>query len=173
MGQINVSTFPKFGNLTYGSGLAAVFDGTEATTGYAQGTIGWAGVDFRSSPQRIGRAEVVSATNGFDASGATSEILLELRAKNGSPPVNPGDGVFIGADAQWFTDQNLQRTVTLNCVDNVTEWDFVWVMVKTGVWSVMAEVRLFGPRSRRNSTRGRRPWRTRRPSRPSRRSSRA
>lgn len=143
MTQVDVSAFPKFGNLIGSSGLAGIFDGSTATLGYTEGTLGWVGVNFSSAPQKVGKVEVVSAGNGFDASGQTSQVRIHVRAKNGTAPTTPTDGVAIGV-ADWFTDQNVMRTVTIESNDAVTEWDHVWVVVWTGVWVILAEVRIFG-----------------------------
>lgn len=139
--MIDLSSFPKIGTMTKGSGIAGVFDGSVGTTGYAEFSGGYAGVNFSSSPQKIDRVEVVPATNGFDASGLTTAIVLTLRAKNGSAPTGPNDGTVLATAS--FTDVNAQTARTLTSSDRVTAWDFVWVTVTTGVWSVIAELRFF------------------------------
>lgn len=139
--MIDLSSFPKFGTMTKGSGIPGVFDGAVGTTGYAEFSGGYAGVNFSTDPQKIDRVEVVSATNGFDASGLTTAIVLTLRAKNGSAPTGPNDGAVLATAS--FTDINSQTTRTLNSPDKVTLWDYIWVSVSTGVWSVIAELRFF------------------------------
>jgi hypothetical protein len=84
--KLNLSSLPTFGNMTRGGGLATLFDGNSQTGAWAESTLGWAGVDFGSSPQAISEAVLFSASNGFDASGSASSIRLRLYGKNGGAP---------------------------------------------------------------------------------------
>lgn len=139
--MLDLSPFPKIGNLTKGSGVNAIFDGSLGTTGYAEFSGGFVGVDFSSSPKRVDKVELVSATNGFDASGLTTAITLSLRGKKGPPPVNASDGTVLATSS--FTDVNAQQTRTLTSLDKITAWDYVWTVISTGLWSVAAEMRVF------------------------------
>ena len=137
---IDLNGCTKIGNLTSGGGLASVFDGENTTVGYAQATSGYAGVSL-PAPKRIDRVEVSSAENGFDASGLETAITLQLYGKVGVAPSSSTDGVLLGSTA--FTDQNLRRTITVASSDKSTEFNHVWVRVVTGVWSILAELRVF------------------------------
>lgn len=138
--QIDISHASKFGNLVGGGGLGAAFDGNVNTIAYAESSVGYVGVSLPSA-KRIERLEVVSAANGFDASGLTTGITLQLYGKKGAAPVSSTDGVVIGVAS--FTDQNVQRTVALQSNDKATLFDHVWLRLSTGVWSVVADFRLF------------------------------
>lgn len=138
--QIDVSGATKFGSLTLGGGLATAFDNNGGTIAYADSTTGFVGVSL-PDPKRVDRIEAVSATNGFDASGLTTGITLQLYGKTGDAPVSATDGVVIGVAS--FTDQNVQRTVTLQSNDKITLFDHVWLRLSTGVWSVVADLRIF------------------------------
>jgi hypothetical protein len=140
--MIDLTSFPKIGNMTSGSGLPAIFDSNLGTTSYAEATSGYAGVNFTGSPKIIDHVEVVSATNGFDASGSTTAITLSLRAKNGSAPTGPLDGTVLASLS--FTDVNSQQTKTLTSSNTTTAWDYVWVTAQTGIWAVFAELRIYG-----------------------------
>ncbi|GAM99128.1 hypothetical protein U91I_02768 [alpha proteobacterium U9-1i] len=139
---IDVSGFSRIGDMTSGGGLSAVFDGSTSTNGYAEATTGYAGIDFGGSPKRISKAELVSATNGFDASGATTDITLSLYGKNGAAPSGAADGVLLGV-AGPFGDVNAQTTRTILSTDVVTQYRYVWAVISTGVWAIATEVRLF------------------------------
>lgn len=138
--QIDLTAAVKIGSLTLGGGLASVFDGDNTTVGYVQATSGYAGVTL-SAPKRIDRVEVSSAENGFDASGLETAITLQLYGKIGAAPSSATDGVLLGSAA--FTDQNMRRTVTVGSSDKSTEFNHIWVRVVTGVWSILAELRVF------------------------------
>lgn len=137
--QIDTNALVKFGTMSGGSGLAAVFDGNPVTTGYAQAVIGYAGVVL-GEPKRIQKVEVTSAANGFDASGSTTGIELRLYGKNGLP-INADDGVLLASSS--FTDQNVQRTITLESTDSISAFTHVWVKIHTGVWAVAADVKFY------------------------------
>lgn len=141
--MIDTSSLPKIGNMTQGAGLASIFDGDPATAGRKESTSGWAGVDMSASPKSIARVEVTPPSNGFDASGLTTGITLSLRAKNGSAPSGPFDGVELGS--QTFQDENAQTTRTIYSSQITTHWEYVWVAVSTGVWSIISELNFYEP----------------------------
>jgi len=130
-------TGTPFGNMTSGGGLGYIFDASLASTGYAQGTVGYAGLSL-ATPKRVTRARVWSADNGFDASGAETWITLTLRGKNGAPFAGPNDGVILSVVA--FKDRNVQTFRDLLSTDIVSTWDHLAVVATTGVWSVFAKV---------------------------------
>lgn len=138
--QIDVSGAELFGSLTLGGGLATAFDNNSGTIAYADSTTGFVGVSL-PEPKRIDRVEAVSAANGFDASGLTTGITLQLYGKTGAAPVSATDGVVIGVAS--FTDENVQRTVTIQSNDKATLFDHAWLRLSTGMWSVVADLRLF------------------------------
>lgn len=126
-----------FGNMLGGGGLAAIADGASATTGYATASVGYFGQSLAPA-KPVKAAKIVSASNGFDASGLTSNIVLELYAKTGALPIHDADGVLLGSMA--FTDANSTTTKVIESVDQVSCFDHVWVRCRTGVWAVFAEV---------------------------------
>lgn len=138
---IDTTDLPKFGTMTSGAGLAAIFDGLPSTTGYAQTPIGYAGVELLE-PKRIAFAEVSSPSNGFDASNSKTGIALQLYGKNGAAPTSPTDGTLLG-EVGTFTDQNVERAVTIPSTDSYTAYQYVWVKVHTGIWAVASEIRLY------------------------------
>lgn len=139
--MLDLTGLTPFGNMVSGGGLAAVLDSNSATTGYAQSTTGYCGVDL-VTPRKIGHLELTSATNGYDASGSLTQITLKLYAKNGSVPASATDGTIIGSLGP-FTDVNSQLTKTITSTDLLTEYRYVWAVITTGVWAVAAALRLF------------------------------
>jgi hypothetical protein len=137
---IDLTGTTKFGNMTSGGGLATIFDDDTDTGGYRQSTSGWAGVTL-NTPSVIDKAEFVSAENGFDASGSTTSVTLKLYGKVGDVPTTSTDGVLLGSKS--FTDQNVMRAVSVESTDKTTEYDHVWGVVSTGVWSGIRELRLY------------------------------
>lgn len=137
---IDTTHLSKFGNMTSGGGLSAVFDGNTASTGYAQLPVGYAGVILPAAT-RIARMEIESPSNGFDASGATTGILIQVYGKNGAQPYGPSDGILLASTQ--LTDQNIVRTISIPSTDTFTPYQFVWARVQTGVWSVASEIRFF------------------------------
>lgn len=140
MPQINTTPLTKLGNMTT-NGIASLFDGSTATNAYFAGTAGWAGVTL-AAPTRIEKVEIVSQTNGFDASGSASSITLRLYGKAGSAPTSLTDGVLLATDGP-FTDPNAMVTRTLVSGNQTTQFDHVWVTVSTGVWAAAVEIRFF------------------------------
>lgn len=138
--MLNLSTLPRIGNMTQGGGLAAVFDGSQATAGRNEATSGWVGVDL-VTPRRIDRASLIPPANGFDASGLATSITLTLRAKNGDAPTGPHDGIALGSVS--FTDVNAAFPREIISTEKATAWRYVWVTVSTGVWATVAEMALF------------------------------
>lgn len=140
---LNVSGLPKFGNLVKGGGLASVFDGNIATVAYAESSGGFAGVDARTNPIKVGLVDIVAWANGYDGSGLTTPITLTLRGMNGGGVPAKDDGIVL--DTISFTDVNSQVTKTLTSSDQTTLWDYVWVTVSTGLWSQYSEIRIYAP----------------------------
>jgi len=140
--KIDITGFVKIGDMLSGGGLAATSDDDIGTTGYVSSPQGWAGVIF-PAPTKVEKVVVTSAGNGFDASGLTTSITLNLRAKTGAAPISRTDGTVLATQA--FTDQNVQYTKSLTSNDVTTEWDHVWVDVQTGSWSVIAEIEVYEP----------------------------
>lgn len=140
---ISTSGLSKFGNMTSGGALSAIFDADSGTTGYRQATTGYAGVSFLS-PQVIHSVDVVSPSNGYDASGSTTQITLRLYAKTGPTPSSDTDGTLLAE--MIFTDVNTAQTKTLES-NASSAWDHVWVRATSGVWVVFAEMKPFAPDS--------------------------
>ncbi len=136
---VDVSLCTPIGDLTSGGGLAAaVTYGDSGTTGYATTTDGYAGWSL-NTPQVILSCDVISASNGFDASGLTSSITLTLYGKQGSAPSSRTNGTVLGTTT--FTDINAVTTKNISSSDTTTLWDHVWVTGHTGVWVVFESVR--------------------------------
>lgn len=129
---INPSGLVAFGNMGSGGGLAAVFN-SDASTGYATVSTGWAGLTL-SEPTRLKSVSIISASNGFDASGSTTSVTLRLYGKTGASPSGPSDGVMLAS--MTFTDINAVTTKLLASADQITPFDHVWVSIATGVWSI-------------------------------------
>lgn len=139
--KIDLSGTQRFGSLTSGGGLDAVFDENDGwPNGYAESYAGWAGVSFQSC-KRIDYVECTGTTNGFDGSGLATPITIQLYGKTGAAPVDAVDGLLIGSVS--FTDPNAAQTVTIQSADKVTQFDHVWIRIITGVWSLLAEVRMY------------------------------
>ncbi len=127
--------------MTRGGGLVSLFDNSNQTGAWAESTLGWAGVDFGSSPQAISQAVLFSASNGFDASGLASSIRLRLYGKNGSAPTGPTDGTLLGT-LGYFTDPNAATSRTITTA-NTEAWRYVWATVETGVWAILLDIELY------------------------------
>lgn len=136
---IDGTALSKAGNMTAGGGLAAVFDNDENTAGHNPATSGfvWLGL---ASPTKIDRIEVISTTNGFDASGSTTAITLTARGKVGSaaPTGSPTSHTNLGGVA--FTDINARTVKTISATNKTTAFDWVGINMTTGVWSSIAEI---------------------------------
>lgn len=141
--MLDVSALPKFGNITKNAGLAGVFDGNTANVAYNDASTGFAGVHFSSSPKRIGKVEIVAASNGFDCSGLESPVAVTVRAKNGGGTPGMNDGTVIGRAN--FKDVNAAITKAIETYYPEKSWDYVWLVLQTGVWVQLCEVRLFEP----------------------------
>lgn len=140
---IDTSGLTKIGDMPSGGGLPAAINPSDGgSTGYKQATIGWGGVTL-SAPAAIHSADVTSATNGFDASGLTTPITLQLWAKQGAAPANGTDGTLIGSVGP-FTDVNATTVKTIASNNTTTEWDHVWVRGTTGVWFVSEAMKFWG-----------------------------
>ncbi|TFZ00226.1 hypothetical protein [Ramlibacter humi] len=145
MSRIDVTNFPKFGSMTGGSGLTGIF-ADNTLTGYAQSTVGFAGVDLRESPQAVDKIIVSSADNGWDASGASGgQVQFRLFGKKGGgTPVNPYDGVLLGR-AGPIRDINQVIDHAIYSTDWATKWDFIWIVLEAPVWTVLSGFKLFAP----------------------------
>lgn len=139
---IDVTSCPKFGSLTQGNGLSGAFDGSNATVSYTNTTTGYIGVSL-ISPSCVEFVEVVSADNGFDASGMMSSINIQLYGKVGTPPSHATDGKLL--TNMNLIDQNLLQVITLESSDKTTTFDHLWVRLSTGVWSIVSEIRFYRP----------------------------
>lgn len=140
--MIDPTGLTKFGNMTSGGGITAIFDGDTATGGYHEAVSGYAGMSL-SQATAIGSAEFVSANGGFDGSGATSQITLSLYGKTGAVPSSQTDGTLLAQVT--FTDQNTQRSVELTSSDQTTLFEHVWGVIQSGVWSELKEFRVYEP----------------------------
>lgn len=139
---LDTTSLTKIGDMTSGSGLAAAVNtGDSGSTGYKTTTSGYAGVSL-TAPSAIDHADVVSATNGYDASGSTSPITLKLYGKQGSPPTSATNGTLLGTVGP-FTDVNSITTKTIPSSDLSTEWDHLWVVGTTGVWTVYEATKFY------------------------------
>lgn len=141
--MIDVSGFPKFGNMTKNAGLSGIFDGSTTSVAYNDASTGFAGVDFSSSPKKVGKVEIVASSNGFDCSGLEEPVSVTIRAKNGGGVPSINDGTVIGRAN--FKDVNAAVTKTIETYYPDTSWDYVWVALETGVWVQLAEVRFHEP----------------------------
>lgn len=136
---IDGAALAKAGNMTSGGGLAAIFDGDEATAGHNQATSGfvWIGLP---TPMKVDSVTVTSATNGFDASGSTTAISLTARGKVGpaAPTGTPTSHTNLGGVA--FTDVNARTVKTISVTNNTTEFSWIGINMTAGVWSSIAEI---------------------------------
>lgn len=139
MTKINTTSMTKIGNMTQGGGLSALFDDNTGTAGRYEGTLGWAGVHLNG--KKVDKVRLVSATNGFDASGSTGPIAIYLYGKNGSAPTTHNDGSLLGKT--WFKDKNTQRARSLLNDYPDTIFDYCWVVIVGGVWSTACEIEFY------------------------------
>lgn len=141
MGQINLSAFPKFGTLTSGGGLAAVFDPVGQTTqGHATSTTGYAGFDCQADPQAIDKIVVTCADNGWDGSGAEGgQVRFFLYGKKVGGP-----DVLLGT-AGPIRDYNQTLEHTVYSSDWFTKWDYIWVWSATPTWVVLSDFKAYSP----------------------------
>lgn len=134
--MIDPSGLVAFGNMGSGGGLAAVFS-PDTSAGYATVSTGWAGLTLSEST-RLKSVSIVSASNGFDASGSATTITLRLYGKKGAAPAGPSDGVMLASTT--FTDINAVTTKLLTSADQITPFDHVWISISTGVWAISQHV---------------------------------
>jgi hypothetical protein len=136
-----MSGLTKFGNMTGGDGLAGIFDSNAGTYGYSETTDGYAGAVL-SEPVPIFDAQIDSTDNGFDASGLTSQITIDLYGKStAGTPSSATDGTLLATTT--FTDINAGITKTLVSSDNLTKFYSVWFRIRTGVWAIAREMRFY------------------------------
>lgn len=134
--MIDTTSLVKFGDMVKGGGLAAILLPTNIGTGYSETTSGYVGVVL-SAPTAIKEAVVVSASNGFDASGSTSPITLKLYGSN-SMPISPTNGDLLCSTT--FTDINATTTKTLVSTNQITTYTHVWVAMYSGVWCILEKI---------------------------------
>lgn len=139
MSFIDLTNLTKFGNMTAANRLGQIFDGNLTTSGYNELTSGFAGVVL-AQPTKIAKAVFTPQSNGFDASGATSAVTLQLYGKNGMP-ANATDGTLLGSLS--FTDVNSPASREITSTNQIAEFTHVWGRVVTGVWSVFAELQFY------------------------------
>lgn len=139
---LDPSGLTKFGNMTSNSGLAGIFDNLDTNNGYNTATTGYAGITF-SIPTRIDHVDVVSASNGYDASGSTSTITIELYGKNGSIPGTNCSGATLIGTTGAFTDVNSVSTKTIASTNKLMAWDNLCVKGTTGVWFILGAVKTY------------------------------
>lgn len=140
----------KFGNMTTPvtgtTGLANLADNNENTFGYVTGTRGYYGLSL-GTPTAIGRVDCRSTLNGFDASGwASGPNTIELRAADTQPDGSNFEthGVLLGSIT--FTETaNTRVTRTVVSTNAVTQFLFVWVVLKTTVYAEAADITFFKP----------------------------
>lgn len=147
---IDLSALPRFGSMTSGGGLAAIFDGNPATAGYSGVPSGWAGVTF-AEPVALDFAEFISATNGFDGSGyqgANSNITVRLRgiqSPTAPQPTQPTDGELIGTVGP-FQDVNATTTRNLDIPNKPRTWTHVWAHDSSdnpSTFSILSALKLY------------------------------
>jgi hypothetical protein len=144
MTQIDLSAFPKYGSMIFGGGLSAIFD-PSLSTGYAEGPIGFVGVDMRSNPQSIDKIVLRSASNGWDASGDQGgAVRFRLYVKQGPPPTTPFEGELIGRSGP-IRDVNGHLEHSVYGEDWFTKWDQAWIVLETPVWTVLSGFEAFAP----------------------------
>lgn len=138
---IDTTSLTKIGDMVSGGGLpAAINPNDSGATGYKQATTGWGGVTL-AAPTPIFSVDVTSAANGFDASGLTTPVTLQLYGKQGAAPTSSTNGTLLGSLS--FTDVNATTTKTINSTDTTTEWDHVWVRGTTGVWFITEAMKYY------------------------------
>lgn len=130
--MIDPSGLVAFGNMGSGGGLAAVFS-PDTSTGYATVPTGWAGLTL-SEPTRLKSVSITSASNGFDASGSTTQITIRIYGRTGAAPAGPSDWTMLASTT--FTDVNAVTTKTLVSADQITPFDHIGFSISTGVWAI-------------------------------------
>lgn len=151
IGSISKALGIAIGNMTANGGLAAAFDNITSQNNAASANsnpsaqAGWVGKNFSSAPQRIYAVNVYGSTDyGYDTSSAATNIVMQLRATNGSPPSSSTDGVLLGttstADANGIVKSIFSS-------DTETKWDYLWVYLTSDTLSYMsvAEVDFLRP----------------------------
>jgi hypothetical protein len=126
-----------FGDMTLGNGINGIFSGGY---GYKEATVGYAGYVF-ASPANIAEMKVDSAALGFDASGSTTSITLELYARESGTPANSTDGTLLGTLS--FTDVNAAQTKTIPSSNQSANFSCAWIRVTTGVWALCSNALIY------------------------------
>lgn len=140
---VNGMPLPKFGNMTGGAGLSALFDSSSSAQAYSETTSGFAGVELTSARQVLS-IEIVSGDNGFDGSGTANTATISLYGKNGSAPTSATDGTLLNTTTK--TDTNTKQTVTLNG-NSLVNYKFIWVRIQTAVWAAATSLNIFTSKS--------------------------
>ena len=140
MALIDISAATMFGNMTTPS-LNNHRDGNTGTYSYYANTDGWTGCVLTVATPIIS-AQIDSADNGFDASGLSTSITIDLYGKSTSgAPSTVTDGTLLATTT--FTDVESITTKTLTPSDTSTLFYSVWFRVRTGVWAVASEIRFY------------------------------
>jgi len=140
MTRLDLSSLSTIGNMTSGSyGLAALIDENQATNCYRPEITGWGGV-ILPAPTAITRAEIISQSNGFDASGSTTQITIQLYGRISGTPANDTDGTLLGT--QSFVDVNEFTTRGFD-LDGQVEYSCIWFRLVSGVWVAATGIRLY------------------------------
>lgn len=137
---IPLTGLTTFGDMTQGGGLAAIFDSNSWTAGRKEATVGYAGVVFNTL-KNIDSVQLDSALNGFDASGLSTSITLELYAKESGTPSSGTDGTLLGSLS--FTDTESVLTKTITSSNKSTLFNCAWIRITTGVWANCVEARFY------------------------------
>ena len=128
--------------MTSGGGLDAVFDASNTTYGQRTSSSGWCGVDYRGVSAKVDYVEVVSGAAGFNGIRIPGQTTVELRGAVGGKPSVADAGTLLGSAT--FTNVSAQHTITINSNDTTTYWEYVWIVVKTTAWAVVAKLRIYG-----------------------------
>lgn len=138
----------NIGNMTWGGGLAASFDGVTNQGGAnssmrQSGGNAYIGKTF-VAPTAIDFVNVYGANDhGYVVNNPS--VTLNLRGKNGSAPSGTSDGDLIGTTGE-FTDTATTNPKTIDCIDKNTLYDHVFVEIVNGTGNNtrMAEVEIWG-----------------------------
>lgn len=121
----------KFGNMTGGGGLAAVFNGNPTENFVAGGwypnaaSNAYAGLSF-PTPKTITRLVVTGAPDHGFAYTENTNVTLTAFGKSGAAPCGPTDGQVIGSVGPFMDAAGLVKEVT---IANPQAWSHVWVNI--------------------------------------------
>ena len=141
MAQIDLTSFPKFGTITGGGGISAVFDPLGSmTAAHAESRTAYAGFDCRADPQAIDKIVVACSGNGWDGSGAEGgQVKFSIYGKKVGGP-----DVLLGI-AGPIRDYNQILEHTIYSSDWYTKWDWIWVWPETPTWVVLSDFKAYAP----------------------------